>query len=302
MKNSVAVNTEQIKNKTGVQYRASGNLFIANTLCKTVPSGYCGTRGDVVRFSPSSGIRMRRYLRECRSEYGYMVTLTYPGEYPSTGIETKEHLRRFLQELQREDARRVTREPSDQPHSAFWFLEFQGRGAPHYHIFTNRPVNKTWCSRRWYEIVNSEDIRHLHAGTRCEQLARGRAGTISYASKYAAKAEQKDVPAGFENVGRFWGVYGCRVTLSADTFVSVSDTEDSEVQTALQRIKNKLESFVLQGKAEVFKREEGVLIMVILNPVDQMTMRRLTSLLGSCVANKYNMFMDAEVDYGDCFG
>jgi len=301
MKNNVAVNSEQIKNKTGVQYRASGNLFIATTRSKTIPSGYCGNRGSVVKFSVGSGIRMRRYLRECRSDYSHMVTLTYPGEFPSTGTETKEHLRRFLQELQRDDLRRITRKPFDPPHSAFWFLEFQGRGAPHYHIFTNRPVNKAWCSKRWYEIVNSEDIRHLHAGTRCEELARGRAGTISYASKYAAKQEQKDVPPGFENVGRFWGVYGCRITMAADTFVSVSDGECSDVVTQRQRLNNKLESLVLQGKAEVFKREEGVLIMVIHHPVDQMTIRRLTSMLGTCVANKYNMFMDAEVEYGDCF-
>lgn len=302
MKDSVTVNQEQIKNKQGVIYRASGNLVILKTVSKTVPTAYTGTRGSVVRFSAGSGIRMRRYLRECRSEYGYMVTLTYPYEYPCNGTETKDHLRRFLQELQRSDARRSEKTASEATHSAFWFLEFQNRGAPHYHIFTNRPVDKHWCSRIWYNIVNSEDIRHLHAGTRCETLARGRAGTISYASKYAAKAEQKEVPAGFEKVGRFWGVYGCRITVSADTFVSIGDRGDSDVRVHVQRIKNKLESLVLQGKAEIFKREEGVLIMVINHPVDQMTMRRLIGMMGTVTANKYNMFMDAEVEYGDQYG
>lgn len=301
MKNSVVVNTEQIKDKSGVQYRVSGNLFIAVARTKTPPSGYDGHRGHVVRFSAGSGIRMRRYLRECRTEYGYMVTLTYPGEYPSTGTETKEHLRRFLQELQRADARRLNKKSSDQIHSAFWFLEFQGRGAPHYHIFTNRPVDKAWCSRRWYNIVNSEDLRHLHAGTRCEKLARGRAGTISYASKYAAKQEQKTVPNGFENVGRFWGVYGCRVTMAADTFVSVSDSEVSEVINMKNKIKRELNRLIDEGKAEIYKREEGVFICVVHDGWDQLRMRRLVSLLGTMVQSKYNMFMDAECEYGEAY-
>lgn len=301
MKSNVAVNAEQIKNQTGVQYRASGNLFIATARTKTVPTSYSGNRGDVVRFSAGSGIRMRRYLRECRTDYGHMVTLTYPHEFPSGGRETKEHLRRFLQELQRSDRRRPDRHSSEPPHSAFWFLEFQGRGAPHYHIFVNRPVNKAWCSRTWYNIVNSEDIRHLHAGTRCEDLFRGRAGTISYASKYAAKAEQKDVPSGFEKVGRFWGVYGCRITLAADTFINRADQEVYEVIQANKKVKTTLQRMISLGKAEIYKREEGVLIVIIHHPIDQMNMRRMVSMLGAITTHKYNMFMDAEVEYGECY-
>ncbi|MFZ2172420.1 MAG: hypothetical protein WAW61_22630 [Methylococcaceae bacterium] len=302
MKNNVAVNAEQIKNKTGVQYRASGNLFIATARTKTVPSSYSGNRGDVVRFSAGSGIRMRRYLRECRTDYGHMVTLTYPYEYPSNGRETKEHLRRFLQELQRQDRRISIDREYRPPHSAFWFLEFQGRGAPHYHIFVNRPVNKAWCSRTWYNIVNSEDIRHLHAGTRCEDLIRGRAGTISYASKYAAKAEQKDVPPGFENVGRFWGVYGCRIVVSADTFVSRRDQENSETIEALKKIETKLKTLVSQGRAEIYKREEGCMIAIVKFPNDQMDMRRLVGMLNATVLRKYDMFEDAEVECGGVYG
>lgn len=244
---------------------------------------------------------MRRYLRECRSDYGYMVTLTYPYEYPTNGTETKEHLRRFLQELQREDARRLDKRPSDQPHSAFWFLEFQDRGAPHYHIFTNRPVNKQWCSRRWYDIVKSEDIRHLHAGTRCEKLVRGRAGTISYASKYAAKQSQKKVPAFFENVGRFWGVFGCRVTMAADTFVSRENMGDTRVQSAVQSMMATLKQAILQGRAEEIKRDDGVLIIVVHDTRIMQTLRRKVSLIGSMTCAWYNMFEDAEVDYGEVY-
>jgi len=78
-------------------------------------------------------------------------------------------------------------------------------------------------------------------------LVRGRAGTISYASKYAAKMEQKLTPKGFENVGRFWGVYGWRTTMSADTFVSKANLEYSNVFDAIVNLKKFYYSMIDSG-------------------------------------------------------
>jgi len=299
MKNSVGYNAEQIKNKCGTQYRASGNLLIISARSKTIPAGYSGCRGSVVGFSGGSGIRMRRYLRECTSDYGYMVTLTYPGEYPSDGITTKNHLRRFLQEIQREALRQ--RKETTQPISAFWFLEFQGRGAPHYHIFTNHQINKAWASKRWYDIVGSEDIRHLHAGTRCEKLVRGRAGTISYASKYAAKMEQKLTPKGFENVGRFWGVYGVRTTMAADTFVSKADAAYSNVSKAVKNLIKYVNLQVEAGNAEVIIKKQGIRVLSVHDRVAMRTIRYLVSSISAQTLVRYDYFSDAEVDLGSPF-
>jgi hypothetical protein len=94
-----------------------------------------------------------------------------------------------------------------------WFLEFQQRGAPHFHILTDWPLPKNrgnkvlWYSRiakRWYDIVDSGDEKHLQAGTRTETL-RSKEGGARYAVKYAQKMKQKKVPQGYEDVGRFWG-------------------------------------------------------------------------------------------------
>jgi len=299
MENSVGYNAEQIKNKFGIQYRASGNLLVISSRSKTVPAGYTGNRGTVVGFSSGSGVRMRRYLRECTSDYGYMVTLTYPGEFPSNGTETKNHLRRFLQELQREALRQ--RKETAPPLSAFWFLEFQGRGAPHYHIFTNHPVNKAWASKRWYDIVRSEDIRHLHAGTRCEKLMRGRAGTISYASKYASKMEQKLTPLGFENVGRFWGVYGIRTTMSADTFVSKAASESSNVKKAVKNLIKFTKRCIDEGDAELIIRKNGVRVVSIHCRVAMRRIRMLVSNISAQTLSSFDYFCDAEVDLGGPF-
>lgn len=313
-----SVSREQIENNTGVYYRASGNLFIAKQTSKTIDLANNPGRGDIVGFSPSSGIRMRRYLRECKADYKHMVTLTYPGFFTTDGAESKNHLRRFLQEVQREHIRghKIDGDGlfnavangtgnnfkgSKELHSAFWFLEFQERGAPHYHIFLTWCPDKEWVAKRWYAIVNSEDERHLHAGTRTELLKHGRAGTISYASKYAAKAEQKVVPDEYKNVGRFWGVYGDRITLSAATFVSREKAQDENVKWSEEVLLNAVRTAIRKGLAEIVKREEGILIVSCNDPKEMQKIRTAVCRLSSRVMRLYDLFYDAEVDYGEIY-
>jgi hypothetical protein len=129
-----------------------------------------------------------------------LLTLTYPGDFPTDGRRVKRHWHNFRTWLVRGGKERPSRKGA-------WFLEFQGRGAPHFHIFLDGPVDKKEVARKWYDLVASGDERHLRAGTRIETLREGHAAA-AYASKYASKAEQKEVPDGFSEVGRFWGTFG----------------------------------------------------------------------------------------------
>jgi len=276
----------------GVKYRASGNLFIAKAHIATMLPIRGRPRSAVSHFSVGCGIRMRRYLRECRAVYKHMVTLTYPNDYPTDGARSKEHLRRYLQEVRRWDKKTNPLAKSD--FSAFWFLEFQERGAPHYHIFLNRCPPKDFNSSSWYRIVNSEDEKHLRAGTRTEFLRRGRAGTISYASKYAAKAAQKSVPADYENVGRFWGVCGDRIRLSAAVFVSRDAHKTNQVKNGVKELILALEHIIKYRCGRVFKREEGLLIVILLTEEAKQVMLRLTQELESVLTDEWDIFQDAE--------
>lgn len=198
----------------GIIYDLQGFLLLRRAVCTPFAGGLHG-RGEIRGFSPSSGARMRRYLRTCRADYKTMGTLTYPFNFPADGRTCKDHLDTLVKSIRRY----VSGDPaSAEKFSIFWFLEFQARGAPHFHFFASHHIDKDWLARRWYEIVGSDDIRHLHAGTRIEAIRSGRYGTCSYASKYAAKSEQKKVPANFLNVGRFWGVYGLRTCLAATIY------------------------------------------------------------------------------------
>lgn len=159
---NVQVSNEETKKRSGTIYRTCGNLLVCKTTSRTVPHNFINSsRGVITEFTAGTASRMRRYLRTCVSEYCNMVTLTYPGFFTSNGRETKEHIRRFLQEM----ARRVDREGFNSVgYSSFWFLEFQERGAPHYHIFTTHDFPHQFIAATWYRIVNSEDPRHLAAG------------------------------------------------------------------------------------------------------------------------------------------
>lgn len=92
--------------------------------------------------------------------------------------------------------------------SYLWFLEFQKRGAPHFHIlYTFKVCQETidYVSKAWHDIVNCDpNPKHLAAGTRCENVRKAN-GARRYAVKYACKMKQKSVPLDYQNCGRFYG-------------------------------------------------------------------------------------------------
>jgi len=225
-----------------------------------------------------------------------MLTLTYPSSYPCNGAESKRHLKRMLDEIKREYLRHCCRNGivDDGTFSLFWFLEFQNRGAPHYHIFGTWFPGKLWLSSRWYEICGTDDDRHFRAGTRIEILRRGRAGTVSYASKYAAKLAQKSVPEGYENVGRFWGIRGCRGVVVAATTVRPSEMLNPETSHAIERLEIILKNMILRGEAEVLRDETDVKIISILRLSELKRLRWAVASIGGTLTRP-SMFVDAEV-------
>jgi hypothetical protein len=177
------------------------------------PDGLVGgaRRGSVMALSRAS--RSRLVLTARNSEpLRWFLTLTYPAAFPGDGRTTKRHLHVFLKRLRRAGAR------------GLWWLEFQRRGAPHFHLAVtggrfgeagDPPMTRaelaelrSWVSRAWYEVVGSGDRRHLKAGTNLEEWRSGRHGLQEYVTKESAKWVQKAVPEGFEDVGRFWALFG----------------------------------------------------------------------------------------------
>lgn len=247
----------------GTLYRQSGSIIIIKDVAKTTAFGSSNTissRGAVTGFSARSSTRMRGYLRECISDYPIFVTLTYPCGYPCDGEISKGHLRRMLTEVYRFN----TRNGQDMDkYSTFWFLEFQGRGAPHYHLFTTNILPHDWLAKTWYRIVGSEDERHLHAGTSVERFRGDNSGVSAYAVKYALKTDQKTAPEGYSNIGRYWGVVGCKRTKTAALLFTRSDMQSVTVQRSKIAIDDIISTAIKDGDATLVIRKPGVAVIHI---------------------------------------
>lgn len=199
-----------------------------------------GNKTKIKKLSKVSTWRMVGYLKSCTANYTAMITMTYPANYPTDGVETKKHLDRFLKKMMKTQT------------SILWFLEFQKRGAPHYHLFITDYVGKYEVSMEWAAATNC--FHGIKTMTRIERLRRGKDGLISYAVKYSAKSEQKDVPDGFSNVGRFWGVRGVRDTLGAVTKMDVC----SQTEAVQREIDSVLDQAVFDGQIKKTSWSQGI--------------------------------------------
>lgn len=170
--------------------------------------------------NPGGGVRseIRELSRQSRSRLIYkarnmpglnsFLTLTYPhadhaenatgGNFMTDGLAVKEHLRKIRQVLNYRGL------------SGLWFLEFQKRGAPHFHFFLAGEIEPgvlEKLKKTWYKMVGSTCEHHQERGVDYQVLRKKHAAG-AYAAKYSSKSEQKTVPDRYKSVGRFWGTFG----------------------------------------------------------------------------------------------
>jgi len=184
-----------------------------------------GKRGKVSGFTRASRRRlMQRIAMTRKIMMPVFVTLTYPGAWAEDPKIWKRDLRVFWMRIKR----------AYPAAAAIWKLEFQKRGAPHFHLlvwgvkYAHLVLS---VSKLWYEVVGSGDDRHLRAGTRVENVRDWR-GVMAYASKYLGKLES--VPT--NEPGRFWGVMSADCIPWADLVTcSLTDREAYQFIRMLRR-------------------------------------------------------------------
>lgn len=167
------------------------------------------TRGEIHDFSKQSRGRLLDLFHTLEvKRKPIFVTLTYARGWPDART-AKNHLRALF--------KRVERKLEGQRFSAVWRMEFQERGAPHFHIiFFDLPfIYKLTWQYWWEEITGSPE-----PFTRVERLNNTR-HMMSYVSKYVAKVDKQDEKTGFNSptylaayvdgyddlIGRLWGYY-----------------------------------------------------------------------------------------------
>jgi len=167
-----------------------------------------GMRGKITDFSAASRVRLFDLVHRLDvTRKPIFVTLTYGEDYPNAET-AKNHLRAFLERVRRKFP--IV--------SGIWRMEFQERGAPHFHIiFFALPFwKKEAVQAAWNEIIG--DISGA-TFTRIEAV-RSHKMLMSYISKYIAKVDKAE-KSGFisptylhayqakygEYVGRQWGIF-----------------------------------------------------------------------------------------------
>lgn len=143
------------------------------------------------------------------------LTLTYPRHFEADPKVWKEHLRRY----QIAWARRWGTP------RGLWAMEFQRRGAPHFHLAVVQPpavkvaLLRRWSAHVWYELAGHGDERHLKQHMKPDHCKRadGPRGLIGYLRRELGKERQKSLPewlaepvggAPARGAGRWWGIWG----------------------------------------------------------------------------------------------
>ena len=165
---------------------SSNNPVPKSKFCKVTK------RGAIKKLTITSTKRLRFLLRNVADTMEYEVGLTYPKEFPKDGLVVKQHFHKLRMRLNYRGYKHI------------WVLEFQKRGAPHFHLLINKYISEEELAKMWFTIVSSGDIKHLSRGVHVGFI-RSKDKMASYFITYITKQDQKQVPQEYKNVGRFWG-------------------------------------------------------------------------------------------------
>lgn len=181
---------------------AQGSLTALARKMRTPPPGR-GIRGCVTYFSDNSRRRLMKKLARLKATKAVFITLTYPDEFPGPRT-AYAHLRAYLERFRYHYPQA----------SAVWRLEYQERGAPHFHIlFYNLPfLDRSEWHGWWARIVDAYvDDNEPRVSI---EVVRSRRGIMYYVSKYIAKSDVDEdgnisyfIHLTYPHKGRFWGIH-----------------------------------------------------------------------------------------------
>jgi len=225
----------------------------------------------IMEFSKASE---KRLLFICRNS-GHMIksqiALTYHFKIPETGEEIKKQIHHLLIKIQREYGKIYY----------LWVLEFQERGAPHFHLFTSLPADNVICrviGTAWNKIIK-EDEQHLRFQTDSRSMIEWKMISGKYlSSQYVSKQKQKQVPENFKDVGRFWaasrnmkpeketlylsGQNNMLDKIMTDTVRIVTRRYEKELKKykIKKKYRNQVQSYSLPSKSKQLKKILGDMI------------------------------------------
>ena len=224
---------------------------------------YKAIRGRITKWSRKSQMRLKLALAQLKQDElkdALEITLTYPKEFPPaddhrTYKRHLTHMNIFLARLGFKGA---------------WKLEFQSRGAPHYHLLV-MPDEKlegltefrARIAKQWFRIVKSGDPKHYVAGTEVSPI-KSPEGIIGYMASYMAKKDQT-LPNNF--TGRYWGfiqkkklplVNPKEIPLGRDNALTIRRIFRKKIQNDMKNYQMRILSKVLQKETGLKRKTQEI--------------------------------------------
>jgi hypothetical protein len=158
-----------------------------------------GKRGDIQNFSREARKRLIEMMHKIKYERVLFVTLTYPSVFPTVSKVYKAHLKEFRRRFELVYGKL----------RAFWRLEFQERGAPHFHImYLDAPFipvhDLCWL---WKCVTKTMDMAHEVLGVDVKLIVGSKEKRLimSYIAKYISKVDERTKKDDTKQAGRYWG-------------------------------------------------------------------------------------------------
>jgi len=223
-----------------------------------------GIRGCVDGFSYAARRRLMRTVSRINTgRLGCMgfVTLTYHHNWQ--GRDIKRDLDNYIKRIRRHF-----------PGVAYlWRLEYQKRGAPHFHVLLFFPphqsdkgqIEESSLSDPWHSVVDEGNIHHAKHGSKVRVFEDGYEGVSIYATKYCAKLG-KDGVKKLDGIGLYWGK-SRNLPLNPIDEVILSDSQDVNARRLCRRklkgsknpsARRYANTVVLGHKSEVFLKDNEV--------------------------------------------
>jgi len=192
---------------------------------------YCTKRGAIYEFSKRSRFRMFQLMAKLKTKLTvqpFFVSLTYHYGFSAAEDIHVQHFHNFLTQLRL----------FDEHVQYIWRLEFQKRGAPHFHLIifpsnfikpSYRPTYEAKVSSIWHSISNPDSKAHERYGCKITSI-KNYSMACAYISKYAAKVDESTSTS---TKGKQWG---CSRNLPIDLRGSV-DCNKSQTHYIIESIR-----------------------------------------------------------------
>lgn len=208
-----------VKYNGGIVLRRGCNLNLNR-------GSYLHERKKITVVSKRSLAKLALLVRGTSVQFRSLMTLTYGANFPLSGRIAKRNLNHFL----------IASKRAFGSFEYIWVLEFQSRGAVHFHvactldepnelqrgvfanIWSDISTPYTWLytaieppygPKQSREVLfTNEAVRWQHMRPQHWEKVRRGDSLSHYFAKYTMKIKQKKVPDHYSDVGRFWAASG----------------------------------------------------------------------------------------------